>query len=171
MGKKHSLTTDQKKKKEDYNLLSPSKKKSYFPKKYSYFFLIYKKKHSPYYIKRRRKKETDKFKKKSLFLFKFFSPQKKLITLFSSPNFPLYSQQKKHILFFFIYIFSFLFLQNKKYNICYKKIPRIKKFIIVRVEIVKCSIVQLKILMFKSCKILCFLVVDLVVFFIPPQKL
>lgn len=172
MGKKHSLTTDQKKRKKIITYYHLVKKNHIFQKNILISSWFTKKKHSPYYIKRRRKKETDKFKKKSLFLFKFFSPQKKLITLFSSPNFPLYSQQKKNIYsFFFIYIFSFLFLQNKKYNICYKKIPRIKKFIIVRVEIVKCSIVQLKILMFKSCKILCFLVVDLVVFFIPPQKL
>ena len=38
------------------------------------------------------------------------------------------------------------------------------------VEIVKCSIVQLKILMFRSCKILCFLVVDFVVFSLPHKN-
>ena len=100
-------------------------------------------------------------------MFKFFSPQKKLITLSSSPNFPLYSQQKKYILFFFyLYIFISIFTKTK-YNTCYKKIHVYKKIHCSGVEIIKCSIVQLKILMFKSCKILCFLVVNFVVFFLP----
>lgn len=133
---------------------------------------MYKKKHSPYYIKKEKKKRKwISFKKKSLFLFKFFSPQKKLITLFSSPDFPLYSQQKKIYTLFFLFIyFHFYFYRIKNITYVIKNTTH-KKIHYSEVEIVKCSIVQLKILMFKSCKILCFLVVDFVAFFIPPQKL
>lgn len=77
MGKKHSLTTDQKKKKEDYNLLSPSKKKSYFPKIFLFLLNLHKKTFPVLYKKEKKKRKWISFKKKSLFLFKFFSPQKK----------------------------------------------------------------------------------------------